>query len=153
MGYQALLLVHVLAGMVWVGGAVVLVATLWSARRSQPPEAVDRLMLDLRWADTWLAIPAPVLVLTSGVVMVLDGGPWSFTQAWILASIALIVVYEAVALTVGGRLHSRIEKARAQGELASIAHARTMTAWGRLGLVLVAILVAIVWSMIYKPGL
>jgi uncharacterized membrane protein len=153
MGYQALLLIHILAGMAWVGGAFVLVLTLWFARRSYPPQDVDRLMQDLRWADTWLAIPAPLLVLVTGVAMVLDSRAWNLTQAWVLGSIVLVVAYELVALTLGGRLYRRIERARAQAELASGDHARTMTAFVRLGFVLLMLLVITVWSMVYKPGL
>ena len=109
-------------------------------------------MQSFRWADTWLGLGAPLLVVVSGAAMVATGA-WSFGQAWILGSIALIVVYEVIALTVGARLYRRIEAARAEGHLASEAHAQTMRAWGRLSIVLVALLIGVVGLMVFKPGL
>jgi uncharacterized membrane protein len=153
MDYRLLLLVHILAGMAWVGGAIVIQGTLLAARRSQPPEGVDRVMRCFAWADTWLALGAPLLVVITGVAMVLINGAWTFEQAWILGSIGLVVAYEVIALTLGARLYRRVEDARAQGHLQTADHARTMRAWGRLGAVLMAMLVAIVGLMVLKPGL
>jgi uncharacterized membrane protein len=152
MDYQLLLLVHILAGMAWVGGAIVLQATLLVARRSGDPTEVDRVMRSLGWADTWLALPAPLVVLATGAAMVISSAAWSFTQAWILISIGLVVVYELVAMTVGGRLYRRIAATRASGELDGAAHARTMAAWGRLSALLRALLVVAVGLMVFKPG-
>jgi uncharacterized membrane protein len=153
MDYRLLLLVHILAGMAWVGGALVIQATLFAARRSQPPEGVDRVMRSFGWADTWLALGAPLVVVITGVAMVLNNGALSFEQAWILGSIGLVVVYEVVAMTVGARLYRKLEGARAQETLDTASHARTMRAWGRLGAVLVAMLVVIVALMVFKPGI
>jgi uncharacterized membrane protein len=153
MDYRLLLLVHILAGMAWVGGAIVIQATLFAARRSQPPEDVDRVMRSFAWADTWLALGAPLVVLITGVAMVLINGAWRFEQAWILGSIGIVVAYEVIAMTVGSRLYRQVEDARAQGHLETVGHAGTMRAWGRLGAVLLAMLVGVVGLMVLKPGL
>jgi hypothetical protein len=108
-------------------------------------------MRSLAWADTWLAIPAPLLVVATGAAMVAISGAWSFTQAWILASIGLVVAYEVLAMTVGARLYRRIGDVRASGAIGSAMHVRTLTAWGRLGGLLLAILVAVVGLMVLKP--
>ena len=63
-----------------------------------------------------------------------------------------MVVYELIAMTVGGRLYRRIVAARESGELDGAAHARTMTAWGRLGALLLALLLVAVGLMVFKPG-
>jgi uncharacterized membrane protein len=151
MDYRLLVLLHILAGMAWLGGGFALWATLFVARRSQGPEAADRVMRSLQWADMWLAIVAPLLVLVTGAAMAIVGG-WGFGQTWILASIALIVAYELIALTLGSRLYRRIEDARRQGRVGSADHARTMAAWGRLSVVLLGFLVAVVTLMVVKPG-
>jgi uncharacterized membrane protein len=152
MDYRWLVLVHVLAAMAWVGGGTIVLGTLVSARRSRDPEHVDRVMQSLAWADTWLAIPAPLVVLITGIAMVALNGAWSFTQAWILGSIGLMVAYEIVAVTIGARLYRRIDDARRAGTLVGDGHAATMRAWSRLGVLLLAILVAIVGLMVFKPG-
>jgi uncharacterized membrane protein len=153
MDYRMLLLIHILAAMAWVGGGFALAATLFVARRTQRPNDADRVMQTLRWADTWLALVAPLLVVVTGVAMVIVAGGWSFSQAWILASIALIVAYEGIALTVGSRLYRRIEDARRHGLVESADHARTMRAWHRLTVMLLAMLVAVVALMVFKPGI
>jgi uncharacterized membrane protein len=56
-------------------------------------------------------------------------------------------------MTIGARLYRQVEDARAQGTLDTASHARTTRAWGRLGVVLVAMLVAIVGLMVLKPGI
>jgi uncharacterized membrane protein len=153
MDYHLLLLLHILAAMAWVGGAIVIQGTVFAARRSQPPESVDRVMRSFAWADTWLALGAPLMVVMTGVAMVLINGAWSFERAWILGSIGLVIAYEVIALTVGARLYRQVEDARAQGRLGTAGHARTMRAWGRLGAMLLAMLVAIVGLMVLKPGI
>jgi uncharacterized membrane protein len=152
MEYRVLLLVHILAGMAWVGGAIVIETTLFVTRRSKPPEEVDRVMRSFAWADTWIALLAPLLVVVTGVTMVLLSGSWSFGQAWILGSIGLVVGYEAIAMTIGARLYRRLDTARRDGTLESAAHVRTMRSWGRLGAILLTLLVAVVGLMVFKPG-
>lgn len=151
MDYQIVLLIHILAGAAWVGGAIVIEGTIFAARRLGSPEAVDRVLQSFRWADTWLAIGAPVLVIVTGVAMVMLGRGWTFEQAWILGSIGLVVAYEVIAMTVGGRIYSRIEVARAEGALASQQHEVTIRQLGRLGVVLLAILIAVTGLMVFKP--
>jgi uncharacterized membrane protein len=152
-GYSILLLMHILAGMAWVGGALVLEATLFVARRAGDPVEVDRVMRSQAWADTWLAVPAPLLVVATGAAMVALNGAWTFTQAWVLLAIGLVVAYELIAMTVGARLYRRITEARESGALDAAAHARTMRAWGRLSGLLLALLLIVVGLMVFKPGI
>jgi len=153
MDYRLLLLIHVLAAMTWVGAAVVIPISLLRAQRSGDPGDAERAMHSLRWADTWLAIPMPLLVGGSGVWMVLQSGSWSFDQAWILGSIVLMVAYQLIALLWGGRLYRQLRRAQAAGAAGVDEAGRAVAAIGRLGLVLLAALVAAVWAMVYRPGL
>ena len=152
MDQRLLLLVHILAGMAWLGGGFALAATVFAARRTQGPEGADRVMQSLRWADTWLAIVAPLVVVVTGIAMVIGADAWSFDDAWILGSIALIVAYQVIALAVGSRLYRRIENARRQGLIGTAEHAWTLRAWGHLSGLLLGLLVAVVALMVFKPG-
>lgn len=152
MDYRVLLLLHILSGMAWIGGGLALEATLLMARRSGDPLEVDRVMRSQAWADTWLAIPAPLLVVATGVAMVITSGTWSFSQAWILLSVGLVVTYELLAMTVGASLYRRITEARASGALTGAPHARTMLARVRFGGILLAILLVVVGLMVLKPS-
>jgi len=110
--YQILLVVHILAGMTWVGGGLVIQITEQKAFRLRGRPAVDRARTDLAWADTWLAIPAPVLVIGTGIAMVVIDTGWRFTQTWIWISIATVGAYQALALTLGARLYRQVESGR-----------------------------------------
>lgn len=57
-----------------------------------------------------------------------------------------------IAMTVGARLYRRIAQAREAGALTGAAHARTMRAWGRMGGLLLALLLMVVGLMVFKPG-
>jgi uncharacterized membrane protein len=148
---RILLLIHVLAGIAWVGGGFVIFLTVVVARRSGGQEAADRALSSFGWADTWLAIVAPLLVVTSGVAMVIESSAWAFSQPWIASALALVVVYEVVAATFGGRLFRRIEALRERGAFADTAGEDVLRDYVRLGSVLLAILVAIVALMVFKP--
>jgi hypothetical protein len=53
----------------------------------------------------------------------------------------------------GSRLYRPIEDARRHGLVGIADHARTMSAWHRLTFVLLAMLIAVVTMMVFKPGI
>jgi uncharacterized membrane protein len=146
---RILLLVHIVAGMAWVGGGFLIHVTEQRAFRRGGRPAVDRVRADLAWADTWLALPAPLLVVGSGIVMVFVSSGWRFAQTWIWASLALIGLYEALALTVGARLYGQLENAEAD----LLAGTDPMGSFLRLGSVLIVLLLGVVVLMVFKPGM
>jgi hypothetical protein len=141
--YQTLLVVHILAGTAWVGGAFVIQTTTQRTFRLGGRPAVDRARTDLAWADTWLAIPAPLLVVGTGIAMVVVNTGWRFAQTWIWLAMATFGIYQALALTVGARLYRQEEKTQGDQPTRSLL---------RLGNVLLALLTGIVVLMVFKPG-
>ena len=141
--YRLLLVVHVLAGMAWLGGGLVIQITGLRAFRLGGRPAVDRVRSDLSWADTWLAVPAPLVVVGTGLAMVVVNTGWRLAQTWIWTSLAMIAVYQALALTRGAHLYRQQEKGRGDQPTRSLF---------RLGNVLLALLTGIVVLMVFKPG-
>lgn len=83
MWYRVVLLIHILAGIAWLGGGLAIWVTQQRALRAGGRAALDRVRRDLAWADTWLAIPSPLLVVATGIAMVLSAPGWRLTQTWI----------------------------------------------------------------------
>lgn len=146
MWYRTLLLVHILAGITWVGGGIVIQVTQRRAFRSGGRLALDRVRQDLAWTDTWLAIPAPLLVVGSGVAMVLTNPGWRFSQTWVWMAVAIIVLYEGLAFTVGARLYRQIESGLREPERADPGASLI-----RVGDGLLVLLVVLVVLMVFKP--
>ena len=70
--YEWLMLVHVLAAMVWLGGGVVMCVLAVSVVRAAEPAAVARFVADLRLVGPRVLAPAMAAVLGFGIWMVLD---------------------------------------------------------------------------------
>ena len=146
MWYQTVLLIHILAGIAWLGGGIVIQVTQRWALRSGGRPALDRVRQDLAWTGTWLAIPAPLLVVGSGVAMVLTNPGWRFSQTWVWMAVAIVVLYEGLAFSVGSRIYRQVESGVPEPERADPGASLI-----RLGDVLLVLLVVVVVLMVFKP--
>lgn len=147
MWYPAVLLIHILAGIAWLGGGLAVWVTQQRALRAGGRASFDRVRRDLAWADTWLAIPAPLLVVATGIAMVLADPGWRFSQTWIWMTVTILLAYQGLAFTVGARLYRSLETGDGapqpgNGEIPLL----------RLGRLLLLMLVAVVALMVFKPG-
>src|SRR5215207_2921775 len=88
---ELLLLAHVLAAMVWVGGVVVVGAFAGRALREDDPAAVSRLVGALRVIGPRVLAPAPAVVVVAGVWLGLESAAWSFEQLWLQLAVGLFV--------------------------------------------------------------
>jgi uncharacterized membrane protein len=148
--YDWLMLFHILAAMVWLGGLVALIALATQALRSGESEVVARFVANLRVTGLLLFLPAMALVLGLGFWMVFDSSAWSFAQGWIRLSLTLF----AAAFVIGAVFQSRtaILAARAvtQGDQAEAMRPLRRWVWGA-GVILL-ILFVVTWAMVFKPG-
>ena len=78
--YDWLLFAHLLFAMVWVGGAVVLMALAIVTVRGRDPQAIARFVRTLPVLGPAVLAPATVGVLGFGVWLVLDNESWGFGQ-------------------------------------------------------------------------
>jgi uncharacterized membrane protein len=149
--YDWLLLLHVLAAMIWVGGGVALAVLVTRVLRDPEPGAVARFIGNLRVIGPLVLAPATLAVVGFGVWLVLDSAAWGFGQFWVQLAVALF----AAALLVGAGYQSRTaihaERATARGDHDEALRQLRRWSWGyRL---IVVLLIAAAWDMVFKPGL
>jgi uncharacterized membrane protein len=149
--YDWLLFGHILAAMVWVGAGVLLAAQAILTVRSADPGAVPRFVRGLRILGPAVLAPATIAVAGLGVWLVLDSAAWDFGQGWVQVALALF----AVAFVVGAAHQSRAaihaERAVKDGDEPEARRQLVRWSWGYA--VIVTVLVAIAWDMVFKPGL
>lgn len=149
--YEWLLLLHILAAMVWLGGLIVLNVLATLALRGGEPDAVGRFVASLRVVGPLTLAPSMLAVLGFGIWLVLDGGEWGFGQAWIWVALILFGVTFFVGAAFQGRAAIAAQRAVESGEQGVALRQLGRWSWGmRLILIL---LVVVVWDMVFKPGL
>jgi uncharacterized membrane protein len=150
--YSLLILLHILAAMVWVGGSVVLNLLGTRARSSADPAARIQFVQSLSYVGPRVLAPSVVVVVVVGLWMVLASEAWDFPQPWVLAGIALFVAALLVGGLYLGRIGIRLTEATGAGN-DSPESRRLLDQW-ILGsrLVLLLLLLAVV-DMVFKPGL
>jgi uncharacterized membrane protein len=149
--YDWLLLLHIVAAMVWVGGVVALSALVTAVLRNNEPAAVGRFAADLRLVGPLVLGPAPALLLGLGIWMVLDSDAWGFDQTWIQLAFALFGVAFLIGVAHQSRALIGARRAAGKGDHSLAARLLRRWSWGTR-LILLILLVA-AWDMVMKPGL
>jgi uncharacterized membrane protein len=142
-------LVHVIAAIVAVGAN--LTYTYWIRRAALERDRLVWTMAGIRRLDNFVATPAYVVLLVTGILMVV-GGLFSFQTSWILASIGLYIAVVVFGLVLYAPALKR-QLAEAERDPRSGAYrdaARVSNIFG--GVTLAAVLV-IVSLMVTKPTL
>jgi uncharacterized membrane protein len=167
--YTTLKFVHVMAAIVWIGSGVALLTVTAGMIRARDYAGVVALGRQSEKLGTRLFAPSALVTLLAGIAMVLVGG-LSFTSTWIVigfVGVAASIVFGAV---LGERAQAQLLRALvpATGEGAStpraalgdtparpVVDAAVDAARRRLlavSCIDLAILTAVVWVMVAKPG-
>jgi uncharacterized membrane protein len=85
--YEAWLLLHLIAVIMWAGGAFAIGVVALSAQRSGTPVAFAGLAPINAWLGPRVLTPAALAALLTGVLLVVDG-PWTFGELWIVVGLA-----------------------------------------------------------------
>jgi uncharacterized membrane protein len=147
--YEWLFLLHIVAAMVWVGGAVMVAVIGGRAIRSGDAAEVGRFVRGLRTTGPLVLAPAAVGTVAFGVWLVLNSPAWEFGQRWVQVGIGLF----AVAFLIGSIFLSRTSIAAeravdAADDTTALGQLRRW-AWGYR--VMLALLLATAWDMVFKP--
>jgi uncharacterized membrane protein len=146
-----LLFGHVVAATVWLGGGVMLAATAVATLRGRDAAALARFVQSLRAIGPVILAPAAVLTPVLGVWLTLDDAAWSFDQTWIQVAVGLVVAAVAVGAGHQSRVALNAQRAIERDDPADARRQLVRWTWGYA--VVVALLAAIVWDMVFKPGL
>jgi uncharacterized membrane protein len=150
--YELLVIVHILAVALWIGGGVtfaLLAARAWGSRDDERALELSR-MGD--FVGTRMFAPAALLLLGAGIWAVIEGG-WDWGDAWVSIGFGGWAIGFLIALVWHNAEGRRIREAVVDGG-ATGPRARRMATTGMIvGLVEIAVLVVVVWAMVAKPGL
>ena len=149
--YDWLLFGHIVAAMVWLGGGVLLAALAVATLRRSDLDGVARFVAGLRVIGPAVLAPATVTVLGLGVWLVLDSAAWDFGQTWVQLAVGLIAV--AIAVGAGHQSRAAISAQRAIDRADHAEARRQLKRWSWGYALVVALLIATAWDMVFKPGL
>src|SRR5918992_1931007 len=150
--YELLLFVHIAGAIVWIGGGLIVQFCAIRILRTNDPRRLAAFAIDVEWLGTRVFLPASLVVVVAGVVLMFDGD-WAWSRAWVvLALILYAVTFAAGAGFFGpesGRIGRLIETHGPESPEAQ-ARIRRVLVLSRLDLIL---LFAIVYLMAVKPTL
>jgi uncharacterized membrane protein len=148
--YDWLLLGHLVAAMVWLGGGVMLAAFGLTALRGDEA-AVARFVGGMRLIGPAVLAPATIATLGLGIWLVLDSAAWDFGQTWVVLALALFAAAGGVGAGHQARTAINAQRAIERDDHAEARRQLTHWMWGYA--VVVAVLLAVAWDMVFKPGL
>jgi uncharacterized membrane protein len=148
--YEIVLLVHIAAVVVWLGSGFLFHVLAFRAERARDDASLGLILREMGGLSNVLFIPASLVVLAAGVLLVLDG-PWSFGNLWIviaLVGFAVGFVTGAAFLgPTGARVAAIMERDGGMSPAARL-EAQRLVAIARIDYV---VLVVILMAMVLKP--
>ena len=149
--YNVLKTIHVLAVVIWVGGAVTLNLLGTRLIRAQDRPRMLAFAGDAEWVGQRVYMPASIVVLVAGVLAVIEG-PWSFSDVWVsIGFVGVIVTALTGSLFFGPEL-GRISEMGQSRVVDDSDVQRRITRLVPLLRVDLVILLLIVVVMVIKPG-
>ena len=148
MDFLSLKLVHVAAAIVAVGANVTY--AVWMSRAHRDRDHLVFVIETIRVLDRRLALPAYVVLLVTGVLMV-AGGAYSFTTGWIAAAIALYLLAVVIGIVAFGPTVRR-QLAEARRDPTSAAYGELARRNNLLTVITLAVVATIVVLMVTKPS-
>ena|SRR2546428_2849218 len=143
--------IHIAASAAWIGGGLMLGVIAVRARRGDDAALTISFGRMLQYAGPRVFIPSMVLLLLAGIGLVLVQAH-SLTELWILIALGGF----ALAFLIGAVFMSRIgiELARvvAVPSPDAVRSAQLVGRWLTGYSVVLAILVIVLWDMVFKPG-
>jgi uncharacterized membrane protein len=147
---DVLKLVHILAAIVWVGGAFFTSVVGSRMKNADPPHRLGFARM-MQFVSIGVFTPAAVIVLAVGSWMVLDTDLYTFEQAWIGIGIGVVAISAVMGPTF---FKPTIDKAVAAMEAGDgPAAGALMQKIGIASRVVIAMQIVAIWAMVAKPGL
>lgn len=147
MEFLLLKLTHVASAIIAVGANVTY--AVWMSRAHRDRAHLVFVIETIRALDRRVALPAYVVVVVTGVIMVARGA-YSFTTGWIVAAIALYLVAMVVGIVAfGPTVRRQLEEAKR--DPGSREYAELARRNDRLTIVTLAVVAVIVVLMVTKP--
>jgi uncharacterized membrane protein len=150
--YRLVLFIHVLAAVVWVGGATYLQIQARRVLARGNPSEIEAFSRDAGEVAQKVFIPASIVLLLGGIYLVLDAD-WGFDHFWILSSLVVLIASAIVGASFFGPESKRLgELVAARGSEDHEVQARIRRIVNMSAVELV-FLILVVFNMTYKPFL
>jgi uncharacterized membrane protein len=150
--YKTAVFLHILAGAAWVGASVLVLGVLQSTLKRHGQTAAAELHERLGWADKAIYMPAPLVVLATGIGLVVVNDAWRFSQFWVYGALALYLMTAILGGGVLTRMDKKLQAAHAEGATETSEFGDLMRRYVSVGSLDVVLLTALVFLMAFKPG-
>lgn len=141
-----LLLIHIVAAAIWLGGALVLYLL---SRASVQSGEESRMIRQYEWVGPRTGGPMSLVIVATGAWMVLRNEAWSLGDLWIILGLAAFAVLTYIGLGIHLPNYKRIHAAEEDGDTDRVKRL------ARRGFALagweVVILVVLFGVMVFKP--
>jgi uncharacterized membrane protein len=141
---------HVLAAMIWLGGAAMIAVLAWSAQRTKDHAQLLQIGRQAEWLSTRVFVPASLVVVAMGFVL-MSKGDFAYGNFWTLFGlIAWGVSFVVGAAFLGpesGKL-ARLIETKGPEDAAVIARLNRIISVARTDVVLILLIAA---DMVAKP--
>lgn len=148
--YEVVLAIHIAAIIAWLGSGFLVHVLMFRAQRNPDPTRLVNMLEDMEPLGRAVFMPASLVALLAGVVLVIDG-PWGFDQLWILIALAGFATTFLIGMLLLGPAGEKVGVVmQREGGLGpeSRGAIRRVEAIARLDFV---VLVVILLDMVFKP--
>jgi uncharacterized membrane protein len=148
--YQAYLSIHILAAVLWVGGAFMIQVFATRASRARDAQRLATFASEAEWVGTRVFVPASLTLVVFGFLMIQEGD--LDYQFWLVFPIVVWIASFVSGAAFLGPQSGRLSKAIAQHGMDSpeaMSRLQRIFVVSRIELVL---LVLVVLDMALKPG-
>lgn len=147
--YTFLIWLHILGAAVWIGGGVANLAfdRSFTSESDGAKAALQRTTVAL---GNRLFMPASVLVLLTGIVMVIQSAVWDFENAFVVIGFAMVAIAAVLGSAVYGPTGRKTAAALDSGDTATAAAGSRRIA--TVGSVELALLIVTLAAMVWKWG-
>jgi len=148
--YEFLLFVHISATVTWVGSGFVLIVLAVMAERAGDDDGLARILHDTEGLANRVFIPSGLIVVTAGILLVIDG-PWTFDQLWIVLGLIGYASTFVTGLFIlkprADRISARVEREGGMSPT-TLAETRRLLTLARIDYVTLFLVIAV---MVTKP--
>lgn len=149
--YSWLVLGHILAAIIWVGGGTM---ELLLGRRLATTGGADNSAFAAarQWTGGRVFAPAAIAVLGFGILMVVESPAWSFGQLWVWLALVLAGSVALIGASYYGPEQGRITRLAAERGTDDSEVLRRRNRLQLVNHLEAVVMVAIVFLMVIKPG-
>lgn len=149
---NTLLVVHIIAVILWIGGEIVFGILVERAEASRDEGALRGLLSQGKFLGLAVFNPAGIVTLAAGVWLGIELD-YDFGKAWISIGFLGVAVSAILGMTFYAKIYDRILTALDSEGIAGASTRAGLRSLRIISLIELALLLVVVWAMVFKPGI